>query len=582
MSPAFNFLLKEIRPFRNTLFFVFAIGAILNLLMLVPTIYMLQIFDRVMVSHNLVTLVVISVIVLFMYIFLGIFQWLRSRILIALSIQFDQRLSQRVFRAVISAELSASPSVPQQVIADLTTVRQWITGEGAYSFLDAPWSLIFLVVMFLLHPILGATAVFFMILLAAYAWLTTKVTEKSADLADKESNDLSQLIYSRLRNAEVIEAHGMLSSFRKSWARQHLELNAASASAEDFQSRMTVGGRELRTLINSLSLGVGAYLAIKGEITFGAMIAAALLMSRATSPVEAIAIGWKAFLVSKKSLHRLVDVLACNTKTTSPAGLSADTLDGSIFLEKVSVSIGDRTILKSISCEFAPGKIYLLLGGSGAGKTTLVKSLLAVMPHVGGKIRFGGLPDGTFLPEIHGKQIGFVPQAVDLFEATIAENIARMGEINSEEVIRAAQRINLHQFILGLPDGYDTLLGNRGITLSGGQRQQVALARALYGNPKIVFMDEPDASLDVKGIHNLERAIAEMQSGGITVILITHRLTNLDVADEIIFIEHGSIAFKGSVPKYSEWRTAQSINRTDLMPAISPGNSLDNGAASLA
>jgi PrtD family type I secretion system ABC transporter len=549
--------------------------------MLVPTIYMLQIFDRVMVSQNLVTLAVISAIVFFMYIFLGVFQWLRSRILIAISIQFDQRLSQRVFQAVISAQLVGAPSVPQQVIADLTTLRQWITGEGAYSFLDAPWSLIFLIVMFLLHPILGMAAVFFMIVLAAYAWLTTKMTEESADLADKESNELNQLVYSRLRNAEVIEAHGMLTSFRRLWAQRHREFKVASASAEDLQSRMTVGGRELRTLINSLSLGIGAYLAIKGEITFGAMIAAALLMSRATSPIEAIATGWKVFLVSRKSLYRLVDVLMREAKT-SPVRVSSGTLDGSIFLERVSVCVDSRTILKNISCEFSPGKTYLLLGGSGAGKTTLVKSLLGIMPNVDGKISFGGVPNGFFVHEVHGQQIGFIPQAVDLFEATIAENITRMGEINSEEVIRAAQRIDLHQFILGLPDGYDTLLGSRGVVLSGGQRQQVALARALYGNPKIVFMDEPDASLDVRGIHNLESAIANMRSEGITVILITHRLTNFDIADEVMFIERGSIVFQGSVSDYREWKSNQSINRTSPALAPLPGNRLDNDAASRA
>ena len=581
MSPAFGFLLRELRPFRNTLIVVFAIGGLLNLLMLVPTIYMLQIFDRVMVSQNLVTLAVISAIVFFMYIFLGVFQWLRSRILIAISIQFDQRLSQRVFQAVISAQLVGAPSVPQQVIADLTTLRQWITGEGAYSFLDAPWSLIFLIVMFLLHPILGMAAVFFMIVLAAYAWLTTKMTEESADLADKESNELNQLVYSRLRNAEVIEAHGMLTSFRRLWAQRHREFKVASASAEDLQSRMTVGGRELRTLINSLSLGIGAYLAIKGEITFGAMIAAALLMSRATSPIEAIATGWKVFLVSRKSLYRLVDVLMREAKT-SPVRVSSGTLDGSIFLERVSVCVDSRTILKNISCEFSPGKTYLLLGGSGAGKTTLVKSLLGIMPNVDGKISFGGVPNGFFVHEVHGQQIGFIPQAVDLFEATIAENITRMGEINSEEVIRAAQRIDLHQFILGLPDGYDTLLGSRGVVLSGGQRQQVALARALYGNPKIVFMDEPDASLDVRGIHNLESAIANMRSEGITVILITHRLTNFDIADEVMFIERGSIVFQGSVSDYREWKSNQSINRTSPALAPLPGNRLDNDAASRA
>lgn len=568
MTKEFDFLYKQLQPYRRTIALIFSIGGLLNLLMLTPTIYMLQVFDRVMVSQNLITLTVISLIVVLMYLFLGVFQWLRSRILIAISIKFDQELSRKVFRSVIAAELKGSSVPPQQALADLTAVRQWITGEGAYSFLDAPWSLIFLIVMFLLHPLLGFTAIAFMIILVVYTRFTTIVTEDSADIADKEERELNRFVYNRLRNAEVVEAHGMLAAFRAEWWKRQLELMSITNRTNDLQSRMAVGGREIRLLMNSLSLCVGAYLAIKGEITFGAMIAAALLMSRATSPVEAISSGWKGFLAARKSLERLADLLGDYAPDDSH--IADGDLDGSIYVRNLSVRIGERTILENISCNFAPGKTYVLVGGSGAGKTTFMKTLLGVMQNQAGSVEYGGVPMGKFRSAIHGQQIGYIPQEVDLFEGTIAENIARMGEVDSEKVIRAAQRVGIHPFILGLPSGYDTMLGDRATVLSGGQRQQIALARALYGDPKIVFMDEPDASLDIKGVLTLERVIKEMHEHGITVIVISHRVKSLDCADEIIHIERGHLMFQGAVTAYRERQQSRLSNVAPLSGPRSP------------
>jgi ATP-binding cassette subfamily C exporter for protease/lipase len=568
MNKAFSFLYEQLEPHRKTMWLIFGIGGLLNLLMLTPTIYMLQVFDRVMVSQNLVTLTVISIIVIMMYLFLGVFQWLRSRILIAISIKFDQKLSRRVFSSVISSELRGTSVPPQQALADLTAVRQWITGEGAYSFLDAPWSLIFLIVMFLLHPLLGFTAIAFMIILVVYARFTTVVTEDSAELADKEERELNRFVYNRLRNAEVVEAHGMLAAFRKEWWKRQIELMTLSNVAHDLQNRMSVGGREIRLLMNSLSLGIGAYLAIKGEITFGAMIAAALLMSRATSPVEAISFGWKGFLAARKSLDRLADLL--KGQLDEVEHVAAGSLDGSIRVENLAVRISDRTILENVSCALASGRTYVLVGGSGAGKTTFMKTLLGVMPIVSGEINYGGIPMGRFRSAFHGHQIGYIPQEVDLFDGTIAENIARMGEVDSERVIRAAQRVGIHPFILGLPNGYDTMLGDRATVLSGGQRQQIALARALYGDPKIVFMDEPDASLDIKGVLTLERVIKAMHEEGITVIVISHRIKSLDFADEVVHIERGHLVFQGSVAAYRSQQQAQLGNVAPLGAPRSP------------
>lgn len=568
MNKSFSFLHQQLKPHRKTIWLIFGIGGLLNLLMLTPTIYMLQVFDRVMVSQNMLTLAVISAIVILMYLFLGVFQWLRTRVLIAISIKFDQELSKRVFSAVISSELHGASVPPQQALGDLASVRQWITGDGAYSFLDAPWSLIFLVVMFLLHPVLGFTAIVFMIILVIYTKITTVVTEDSAELADNEERELNRFVYNRLRNAEVVEAHGMLGAFRHEWWKRQVELMSLSNVANDLQSRMGVGGREIRLLMNSLSLGVGAYLAIKGEITFGAMIAAALLMSRATSPVEAIASGWKSFLAARKSLERLADLLEKQTDT--PSDVASGALDGQIRVESLSVKVNQRIILENISCVFEPGKAYVLVGGSGAGKSTLMKTLLGVMPKAHGVVEYGGVPSGQFYAAVHGQQIGYIPQEVDLFEGTIAENIARMGEVDSEKVIRAAQRIGIHPFILGLPSGYDTMLGDRATVLSGGQRQQIALARALYGDPKIVFMDEPDASLDVKGVLTLERVMRAMHAEGITVIVISHRAKSLELADEVIHIERGQIVFKGPVPAYRSQLYAKRGNVATLGAPHSP------------
>ena len=539
-----------LRQFRGQLLLLMVVSAVINVLMLAPTIYMLQIFDRVMISKSEITLLVISLIVIGFYAVQGFGEYLRNRITSAVSIRIDQVLSPPIVAALMTDKLSASRRNPLQAFSDLASLRQWLTGSGLHGFLDGPWTPIYLAVMFMLHPLLGWLAISFLVFLALLTWFSSRLSRDLSDASIEEERELNAFIHSKLRNAEVLEAHGMVPQLKRRWWKRQVQFLITQARAEDIEERMTATTKQVRYLLNSLAIAAGAILAIEGEITMGAMIAAGLLMGRTTAPLDALMSGWKGFHMARSALERLQSLLEDNKPWQQ--GTAQPNFSGGIRLKGVnafapsSESEQPKHILRQLDLSLPEGQITVVMGPSGAGKSTLGKLLVGIWPNHTGEVYLGMHPLNDLNRAALGTTLGYVPQQVELFRGTVAENIARLGPPNSEQVIAAATAVGIHDFILRLPKGYDTILGEQGGHLSGGQRQRIALARALYGNPQLLVLDEPNASLDEAGELALLKAVRSASESGATVVLISHRPSVLSIAQYVVLLKKGERLFEGT------------------------------------
>lgn len=539
-----------LRQFRGQLLLLVVVSAVINVLMLAPTIYMLQIFDRVMISKSEITLLVISLIVIGFYAVQGFGEYLRNRITSAVSIRIDQVLSPPIVAALMTDKLSASRRNPLQAFSDLASLRQWLTGSGLHGFLDGPWTPIYLAVMFMLHPLLGWLAISFLVFLALLTWFSSRLSRDLSDASIEEERELNAFIHSKLRNAEVLEAHGMVPQLKRRWWKRQVQFLITQARAEDVEERMTATTKQVRYLLNSLAIAAGAILAIEGEITMGAMIAAGLLMGRTTAPLDALMSGWKGFHMARSALERLQSLLEDNKPwqqgTAQPNFSGGIRLKGVNAFAPASETAEPKHILRQLDLSLPEGQITVVMGPSGAGKSTLGKLLVGIWPNHTGEVYLGMHPLNDLNRAALGTTLGYVPQQVELFRGTVAENIARLGPPNSEQVIAAATAVGIHDFILRLPKGYDTIIGEQGGHLSGGQRQRIALARALYGNPKLLVLDEPNASLDEAGELALLKAVRSARESGATVVLISHRPSVLSIAQYVVLLKKGERLFEGT------------------------------------
>ena len=455
-----------LRQFRGQLLLLVVVSAVINVLMLAPTIYMLQIFDRVMISKSEITLLVISLIVIGFYAVQGFGEYLRNRITSAVSIRIDQVLSPPIVAALMTDKLSASRRNPLQAFSDLASLRQWLTGSGLHGFLDGHWTPIYLAVMFMLHPFLGWLAISFLVFLALLTWFSSRLSRDLSDASIEEERELNAFIHSKLRNAEVLEAHGMVPQLKRRWWKRQVQFLITQASAEDIEERMTATTKQVRYLLNSLAIAAGAILAIEGEITMGAMIAAGLLMGRTTAPLDALMSGWKGFHMARSALERLQSLLEDNKPwqqgTAQPNFSGGIRLKGVNAFAPASESEQPKHILRQLDLSLPEGQITVVMGPSGAGKSTLGKLLVGIWPNHTGEVYLGMHPLNDLNRAALGTNLGYVPQQVELFRGTVAENIARLGPPNSEQVIAAATAVGIHDFILRLPKGYDTIIGEQG------------------------------------------------------------------------------------------------------------------------
>ncbi len=547
-TPAF-FQRSELRAvlwrFRREFAVCMVFSALINLLMLTPTLYMLQLFDRVMISQSLLTLGAMTLVMLFFFAVMSFSEWLRSRLLVRLGVRLDEELNSRVFNASFESQLRQFGGNPAQAFSDLTNLRQFMTGNGLFAFMDAPWTPIYLAVLFMLHPWLGALGVVFSLILVVLAWFSNRATQAPLEKAMESSGQTTTFVQSKLRNAEVIEAMGMLGDLRRHWMsrhRNHLRLNG---TASDVSARVQALTKFVRYTQQSLALGAGALLVIEGELTAGAMIAANVLMGRATQPLDMMVGTWKSFLGARKSFARLEALL--DRHPARPAGLVREVPRGEMRIEGLVATAPGRQlpILQGLTADFPAGEVIGIIGPSGSGKSTLARALVGIWPFTEGRVLLDGEPIDSWDRDELGPFIGYLPQDIELFEGTIAENIARFGNIDPDKVIRACQRAGVHDMILRLPKGYDTPMGEAGNTLSGGQRQRIGLARAMYGDPSVLVLDEPNSNLDEVGEAALLRAVHDLKAQGRTVFLITHRSGILAATDRLLLLKEGEIALYG-------------------------------------
>jgi len=538
-------LTRILWSFRSEFLIVGAFSMLANVLMLSPTLYMLQVYDRVLTSQSELTLVVMSLLTLLLFVVMGFAEWMRSRVLIGAGVRLDDALSTQVFNASFEAHLSQAGTSPSRAFGDLIQIRQFLTGNGIFAFFDAPWTPIYMAVLFLLHPLLGALGILFAVFQAALAWFGHRRTLAPAEAATQAGADATQFLQGKLRNAEVLESMGMLQNLQTRWSLRHQNHLDKSSAAQQLTHRITAMSKFIRYSQQSLSLAAGALLVIDGQLTPGGMIAANVLMSRALAPIDTLVGSWRQFIGMRYAFTRLEQMLL-DFPERDPV-LKRVAPKGEVRLQDVFATAPGRAdpILKNIQITAPVGSVTAVMGPPGSGKSTLARVLLGIWPDASGLVLLDGLPmDGWNRIEL-GPYLGYLPQDIELFEGTIAENIARFAAVNPTFVIEAAQSAGLHEMILHFPKGYDTPIGEAGKLLSGGQRQRIGLARALYGEPKLVVLDEPNANLDEAGEAALYKAVAQLKAKGCTIFLMTHRSGALAVADRLLLLHNGQVVASG-------------------------------------
>ena len=517
-----------------------------NALMLVPTFYMLQVYGRVMTSGSIPTLVMLTIIMTLLVATMGALELVRSRIMVRVSTKLDVLLSRSVYRASFKRALdSGGMDASAQPLNDLTGLRQFMTGNGLFAFFDAPWLPIYIAVMFMFHPWYGWVAIGSAIILLILAALNEKMTGKALAEANKENLGASLYTSKNLRNAEVIESMGMLNTLIHRWSGRQKNVLMLQSVASDKGGAIAAISKTFRMLIQSLILGLGAYLAVNHEISAGLVIAGSVLLGRALAPIDLIIGSWKGFISARTQYNRLNEIL--DKQRAEPERMSLPAPEGHINVENIIVSPpGTRTpVIKGISFAVPAGFVVGVIGPSASGKSTLARALLGIWVPQHGVVRLDGADISSWDKSELGPHIGYLPQDIELFEGSISENIARFSDVDSKQVVLAAKTAGVHEMILQLADGYDTVIGSDGASLSGGQRQRIGLARAIYGQPKLIILDEPNSNLDEVGEKALALAIQVLKAAGSTIFVITHRTNILTQLDRLLVMNNGTISMYG-------------------------------------
>ena len=532
-------VLRQIRKhFTYSALFSFFI----NILYLTFPIYMLAIYDRVLTSYSMPTLITITVGALFALIIFGLLNLLRSRLLLQAGNWLENSLNDRVLSDMISDASRIKKIGYKQGLVDLNALRVYLAGPAFATLFDIPWTPFFLLLIYIMHPILGIVATSGGVVIIILGVLQEMFTRKQINQANSINSAGRQFVASSLRNAEVINSLGMTGNIAAHW-------NAEQEQVMQLQTRasMTAGilqsiTRSLRMSMQVLIYGFGAWLTLKNESTAGIMISASIIMGRALAPIEQGMASWKQTIEARAAYKRLsaLTQIPQDAKTTD-----LPVPKGKLDVEGATLALAGRTVLQNVSFSLAPGEVLGLIGPSAAGKTSLCRMLLGIWPSMGGKVRLDGANVFQWPQEDLGEYLGYLPQDIELFSGTVSENIARMGEVDSEKVIAAAKEAGVHEMILKLPQGYDTPIGEAGTVLSGGQRQRIALARAIYGKPVFVVLDEPNSNLDDMGEKALVETLSRMKTQRITTVIVTHKPSLLAHVDKVLILKNGQVAAYG-------------------------------------
>ena len=528
---------------RRPLYWIAGFSLVINILMLTSSLYMMQVFDRVLASGSLGTLLFLTLAAAGALGLMSLLDFVRSRILSGLGEWINRRLGPVTLERSLESVL-AGRNDRSDALRDLETLRGFFGGGVTFLF-DAPWVPVYIAVIYLLHPVLGHTAVAAAIILFILALANNSLTAKPLAAANNSGRRAMRTADAALRNAEAVEAMNLMPGIIRRWEQDQSAMLENQASVARTGAMLLDTTKFIRQMVQISILGLGAWLVVKHELTGGAMIAGSIILSRALQPVEQAISGWKQVSNTRAAKKRLKEFF--NRPQRRPSGLSLPAPTGRLIVDNLVFRHPNsaKPILKGISFDARPGEAVAVIGPSAAGKSTLARMLVGLHPPTAGTVRLDGAEIFTWRRDEIGGYLGYLPQDVELFAGTVADNIARLRQPDASAVVAAAQLADCHDMILRLPSGYDTEIGDGGAMLSGGQRQRIGLARALYGNPKLVILDEPNASLDIEGDDALNQAIAAMKEKGTTVIVIGHRPSTLSQVERILLLRDGRVGMFG-------------------------------------
>ncbi|HSV61091.1 MAG TPA: type I secretion system permease/ATPase [Variovorax sp.] len=524
------------------LFFHLAIFSfVINLLYLVPALFMLQVFDRVIPTNSRETLWVLLGGVGAALAILFVLDYVRLRLQHLIGNVVDERLSPPVVHAVVTVAARSRLNSRPDAMRDIATLRSLFSANGLTALMDAPWIVVYVAVIAAFHPALGWGAAAAAVVMIGLAWLNDRVNRKALDAAQQETRHAARYVEGSLRNAEVLQAMGMTERLLGRWRKQQDEALALQGSTSHMSVSFSAASKFLRQAVQVMMMTIGAYLVLTQAASAGVMIATTVLLGRALQPVEQIVGSWRVLNEARSAYRRLREL--CTHLGRDEPRLSLPRPAGQLRVEGVSFRApgSEKLALSGVSLSLAAGEALAIIGPSAAGKSTLARLLTGIWHPTIGSIRLDGNDLSTWSRSELGPWIGYVPQDVELFDGTVADNIGRLAQPDAQAVIAAARRANAHEMIVQLPQGYDTPIGDGGTRLSPGQRQRIALARAMYGDVRLLVLDEPNASLDSEGEIALARALSGLRAEGVTSIVVTHRPSLVAHVDKILILEAGQV-----------------------------------------
>ena len=552
VEPASDEIRQILTGFRGAFITVGIFSAIINLMMLAPSLYMLQVYDRVLASHNQTTLLMLTIMLLGAYLFMSGLELVRSFVLIRVSAQLDMSMNKRIYTAAFEQNLKRAGGNAGQALQDMTNIRQFMSGNALFAFFDVPWFPIYLAVIYMFDATMGIFATCGAVALIVLAIVNEVLSKKPLEEASTMAVSAGALATNNLRNAEVIHAMGMLPNLMARWYSLHSRFLQLQAEASEKSGTVTAVTKFVRISLQSLILGLGALLVLDGKITAGMMIVSSILMGRVLSPVEQLINVWKSWSSARSAHGRLKELLAENPERA--VGMPLPKPSGRLSVDVISAAPPGSSVavIKNVRFEIAPGDVLGVIGPSAAGKSTLARLLVGIWPAAIGSVRLDGADIYEWDKEELGPSIGYLPQDIELFAGSVNENIARFGDIDSVSVVCAAKRAGVHEMILQMPEGYDTLLGDGGAGLSGGQKQRLGLARALYGDPSLIVLDEPNSNLDDVGEQAFVAAVNDLRVRGKTIVMITHRASELAATTKLLLLNEGTVQLYGPTAQVLE------------------------------
>ena len=503
----------------------------INILQLTFSIYMLQVYDRVLTSYNASTLAVITLAAVVALAALAILEWIRSRLLIRIGVEFERKLAFPILDTELRMASALRKQPEQGEIRDVQVLRSFLGSNAVFAFFDLPWMPIYFLLIFVLHPAMGTVAVMGGALVLLFGVLTQRIAAPRLQEANDVNRRAALLLAGATRNAHVIRAMGMISAVGERWHTLNAKVMRLQTSASRRVGLLHSVSKSLRIGLQVAIYALGAYLAITNQSSAGIMIASSIIMGRALAPIDQAMASYKQSLEARSAYRRIRATLKGRNEKER---MSLPTPRGELRVEGVAFAMNDAPLLEGVSLHLKPGTTLAIIGPSGSGKSTLCRLLLGIWPPSAGSIRLDGAELSSWDSEQLGSFLGYLPQDVELFSGTVAENIARMGKVDAGQVLRAAQLAGVHELILRLPGGYDTPIGEYGQGLSGGQRQRIGLARALYGDPCVLVLDEPNSNLDEEGETRLMQSLLHLRQEGKTIVLVAHKPAILAAADEIL------------------------------------------------